>query len=453
MFSVASFTRLSGAGDFGSVGIALLCLLGFSFVPSAFAISGSLKSTTDFYQQKLGPPTDELIPFGQLELNDKHKFTKRFRVQWKFTALGNFEAEAPKANEERLANEQSFLDLPEAFFEYKWGSSRFRLGMNTVNWGVVDVSSPSNVVNTSAFLHPLRLPRRGSPMVEWQFGEEKFGVAALYIPRQPRAVLPARDSRWLPRDVLTNIPTAPGVASTVILPSEVEYEYLADRELDHARDNNYGVKIHSHLGSFDFQLTYFDGQSPFPKISPTLTINTVGNDFVASPTVGLKQVQYRVRNSGFGATYAGESFIFRLESDYQHTISKGNGLQPWTWSNVAGIETNFDIGSSSLTVLAQYYHSEIPTKADNMISSSYRLFDRTAVLGLRWPASEQWLFFGSALFETKTQGLFWTAGLENKVSDALKIGASWRDFSAQDAGLIKTFDKNDHANLEMTYFF
>ncbi len=395
-----------------------------------------------------------MAPFGQLELNDKQKLSKRWRFQWKLVALGNFEAASPDDNEDRFAHEQSYLDVQEAFIEHRAGSAKFRLGWNTVNWGVVDGSSPSNVVNTSAFLHPLRLPRRGSPMAEVQWdASEKFGLSVLYIPRQPRAVLPARDSRWLPRDVLTNIPTGVASDADVILPSETDYQYLPDRELDDARDHNYGVKLVSHLGSFDFQLTHFEGQSPFPKVSPTLTLNTVGNDFVASPTIGLRQVQYRVRNSGFGATYAGERVIFRLESVYQHTISQGNGLQPWIWSNVVGAETNFAIGRSTLTILTQYYHTEIPTKADNLISSSYRLFDRTGVLGLRWPLNDQWMLMSTALLETQTHGLFWTAGVENKISDSLKMSVAWRDFSAQDPGLIKTFDKNDHGNLELTYFF
>lgn len=435
----------------------LVFLIFLCFTPQAFAISGHLRSSTDFYQKKLGPPTDETVPWGQLELTDKQKLSKRWRFQWKLFALGNFEAGKPGENEEKLANEQSYVDVQEAFIEFKPGAAaKFRLGYNTVNWGMVDVSSPANVVNTSAFLHPLRLPRRGSPMVEMTLGKEEFGISALYIPRQPRAVLPARDSRWLPRDILTNIPTGLAEANDVILPETIEYRYLADTEMDHARDHNYGAKLYSHLGSWDFQLTYFEGQSPFPKFSPVLSLTSVGNQWYASKDVGLGQVQYKVRNSGLGITYAAEKMIFRLESVYQHTLtdpSKVFGLEPWKWSSVFGIETNVDIGSSTLTILTQYFHTEIPIKADNLISSSYRLFDRTGVLGLRWPMNDRWTLSASALLETQTHGLFWSAAVENKISDSLKMAVGWRDFSAQDPGLLKTFDKNDHANLEMTYYF
>jgi hypothetical protein len=45
------------------------------------------------------------------------------------------------------------------------------------------------------------------------------------------------------------------------------------------------------------------------------------------------------------------------------------------------------------------------------------------------------------------------AGFEQKLSDVLRWGIGWRDFSAEADGLLKTYDKNDHANLEMVYFF
>ena len=349
-------------------------------------------------------------------------------------------------------NELLYVDLPEGFVERKWGPSKLRAGMNTVNWGVVDGYSPSNVVNTSAFFHPMRTPKRGAPMVELQTGGEAFGLHALYIPRQPRPILPATDSRWLARDMLVNLSSA---LPTVQLPQRLDYAYGSEVELDHARDNNYGLKLNSHAGSWDFQATHFEGASPFPKIGPSLVVNSAPTGFVAQSPIQLNPISYRIRNSGLGITYAGDKWIYRFESVYKHTVSDGAayGLQPWSWVNVAGVETNIEMGRSALTVIAQYYHTDTPLKADNYISSSYRLFDRTGVLGLRWPVNDSWLVAVSALFETNTHGLYWTAGVEQKIKDVFKWGVGWRDFSAQDPGLIKTFDKNDHVNLDLTYFF
>ncbi len=123
------------------------------------------------------------------------------------------------------------------------------------------------------------------------------------------------------------------------------------------------------------------------------------------------------------------------------------------WSNVLAMETTLDLGTTSMIWLAQYYHTVNPREADNFISSSYRLFDRTAVVGARWAWSEKLTFTGSVLYETQSAGVFATLGFEQKLSDKLRWGLSWRDFSAREEGLIKTFDRNDHAALDLTYYF
>ncbi|HMN69324.1 MAG TPA: hypothetical protein PKC28_12355, partial [Bdellovibrionales bacterium] len=128
-------------------------------------------------------------------------------------------------------------------------------------------------------------------------------------------------------------------------------------------------------------------------------------------------------------------------------------LQPWSWGNVLALETNVAFGEHTATVLAQYYYTENPQAPDNQISSSYRLFDRTGLIGARVPWSEELLITGSVLYESRTQGVFWMLGFENKLSDVLRWGIAYRDLSASRDGLLKTYDKNDHAVLDLTYFF
>jgi hypothetical protein len=273
-----------------------------------------------------------------------------------------------------------------------------------------------------------------------------IGFEAIYIPRQQKSLLPSTDSRWLPRKLLLNFQYR---GDKILLPDFIEYEYKKDEILDHALDHNAGLRLSSHLGSVDLYLMHFEGTAPQPKARPIVTLN---NNQAVSP-VALRPLHYRVRTSSFGAVYAGESLIFRVETAYQHSISQDPLIQPWAWSSVAAVETNFNLGRSTLTVLGQYYYAQNPQESDNMITSTYRLFDRTGVLGFRWPVSETLLLTGSVLYETKTRGKFFMAGFEQKLSDVLRWGMGWRDFSAEVDGLLKTYDKNDHANLELIYFF
>jgi hypothetical protein len=427
----------------------------FCFGIAAHAsISGTLKSSTDYYPIDLNEPTEPIAPYLIFDANGKNRFTKKLRFQWRLLASSNLES--------RYSPEKAYGDVPEAFLEHKvTGSTRLRLGLNTVNWGVTDVSSPSDVINPGAFFHPMRIFKRGSPMVELDFDKEVFGVHAIYIPRQRRSSLPSEDSRWLPREFLVNVDSSFG---RIDIPKQLEYDIDGDEVLEtgskrnnlttNALDHNAGLRLSSHLGSLDLFAMHFEGAAPQPKVRPSITIDTsTSPNPTALTPIGLRPMYYRVRTSGVGLVYAFEKVILRGESAYQHTINTDPLLQPWMWSSVVALETNLSLGSTSLILLTQFYYTENPQSPDNLISSSYRLFDRTGVLGARWAWSESLTLNGSILFEANTTGVFAQLGFENKISDALRWGLSWRDFSSPKEGLIKTYDSNDHANLDLTYYF
>ncbi len=405
----------------------------------AAGVAGQLKVSADDYPYTLDEPTQDLIPYLSLELTQKQKFNKAWRAQWKLYGLSN-----PSS---KYAPENFYGDVQEAFIEAKAGAAaKWRLGMNTVNWAVVDVSSPSDTVNTLVLFHPLRTLKQGAPMFEQIYGQEALNINLIYIPIQRAPVLPSTDSRWLPRQFLLNAQTAQG---RIVIPKFMEYKYDKQEVLDHALNNNFGAKLASHMGSFDVQITHFEGAAPNPKARATVDL-----DFLtARSPLHIAPVVYRVRTTGMGFVWAREKWIYRGETAYQHTISDDPLLQPWSWASVLGAETNIDMGSSTLTLLGQYYYTRNPQAPDNFVSSAYRLFDRTAIAGGRWAYSETLTILFSALYETQTQGLFWMAGFDRKLSESMRWGLAWRDFSAQREGLIKTFDHNDHATFEMTYYF
>lgn len=402
-------------------------------------ITGQLKSTTDDYPTHFGPPTEDLVPYLTFELSGKHKFRNSLRAQWKIFALTNTSS--------KYSPEKLYGDVPEGYLEYKVGESKFRAGQNTVNWGVVDVASPSDVVNTSAVFHPLRATKQGAPIVEMVSGPETFNLDLIYIPVQRPPQLPSQDSRWLPREFLINIQDQ--TLGRIEIPKFLQYEYRKSETFDDALHNNYGAKLASHLGSWDFQITHFEGVANSAKIHPIIDL-----DFnVARSPIYLAPLYYRVRTTGFGFVWAREKWIYRGETAYQHTISQDKLLQPWSWASVLAVETNVDMGTTTVTLLAQAYYTKNPQAADNLASSSYRIFDRTGVLGARWAYSENLTFTLSALYETEADGLFAMAAFDNKITDHLRWGLGWKNFSAQRDGLIKTYEKNSHGTMDLTYFF
>lgn len=430
----------------------LLCVFLALAAPLASAgpINGQLKSTTDDYPYNLGPPTSDLIPYVSLQFEQKVKFSHTLHLQWKAFALTNTASKYPPEN--------FYGDIPELYLEKKWGESKWRIGLNTVNWAVVDVNSPSDTVNTIAMFHPLRQMKEGAPMVEGLIGPEAFNLDLIYIPVQRRPLLPSKDSRWLPRDFLVNVPSYQGI-SKIDIPQRLDYEFNHAQDLSGSLQNNYGAKLASHLGSLDTQITYFEGAAPTPKILPTInaTFGNTPDELIAMSPIYLTPITYRVRTTGFGFAWAAlDNLIIRGESAYQSTVSQyqvSGVLQPWSWSNVLALETNVSIGSSTLTILGQYYYAKNPQAADNFLASSYRLFDNAAILGGRLAYSDTLTVNLSALYEPDTKGVFAQGGFDEKLSDHLSWGLSYHEFAAQKDSLLKTFEKNSHGTLDMIYYF
>ena len=409
----------------------------------AFSWSGQLRSSTDSYSYHLRPPTKDVSPYLTLEAQTKNKWRKSLRFQSKLSVLSNPLSQG--------SPEQFYVDLPEGFLEYKSSELKLRAGMDVVNWGMVDVSSPSDVVNSTAIFHPLRSPHRGAPMLEAIWDQETFGLHAIYIPIQQRPLLPSVDSRWLPRQLLLNLEVE---NNRIALPETMEYRFDAPENLDRALNNNFGFKFSSHLDRLDLQLIHFEGVFSTAQVRGTkIQLEAATNPLRLVSPLHLSAVAFRVRETGVGLAWATDEFIVRAESVYQHTISEDPILQPWRWSNVLAFESKLDVGTSTINWLAQFYYYVNPRAADNFISSSYRLFDRTILFGARWNYSDDLLIQASALYETQQSGLFAMLGFEQKLTEVMKWGMSWRDFSAGREGLLKTFERNDHANLDLIYYF
>jgi hypothetical protein len=280
---------------------ALACLILIHPPAQAAGISGQLKTTADSYPERVGPPTEDLIPYVSFELAAKHRLTRRLRFQWRLTALSNLTADGPP--------EKFYADLPEGYLEYKRSDFKFRLGTNTFNWGMVDIMSPSDSLNTTALFHPLRSLKQGAPAAEILYGPETFNIDLVYIPWQRRPLMPSKNSRWLPRRFLL---TSVG-AERLRLPDPIEYVYDSPDTQNHALNNNYGAKLASHVGSVDMQLTYTEGAAPMPKMKPYPEVffdNTTQELYTASP-LHIQSVTYRERNAGAGIAWALENLIFR----------------------------------------------------------------------------------------------------------------------------------------------
>jgi hypothetical protein len=423
--------------------------------------NGEIKTVADSFTSHIRGPTEDLVPYLGAELGDRYRLTPQWRLEWRVLGVSSFSADGPPEN--------FYADVPMGFLEFQARADlKFRVGMNTTNWAVVNLHSPSDVVNNISLFHPLRAHKQAAPMAEVEWGSETLNLDLIYIPLYRDPELPSRNSRWLPRSFLMNMQQD---GRRIVIPDKLEYRWDNPQTLGQA-NQNFGGKLATHLGSWDLQATYFRGLAPSPKVIPTtLDVESVagsGEETAHSP-IHLTSYSYITETTGGGFHWSGEVITVRGESAYQHTVSRSPLLQAWSWSNALTVETEITIYQRPLTMQMGGFYASNPQAADNLISSAYRMFDRSAVLGGRLRCADDLTLLASVLYETKTRGVFWMAGFERKLkgyffepsydrssgrlSGPLSWGVSWRDFSAQRDGLLRTYDRNDHFTLEMSYLF
>jgi hypothetical protein len=413
----------------------------------AHGFGGQLRSKTEYYPDNLGPPTETLIPRVGIELEHLEKTSKTVRFSFKGTFDSNIAS--------HYAPENYFGDIQEAYLEYRKRTFKFRAGYNVLNWGLLDGYSPMDVVNQHVYFNPFDSSKRGAPIVELQWNPSGWEMSAIYLPVQSKPIFPSKDSRWLPRQQLFNFTTNQG---TAILPDHPDYDIGRDSQIDHALNNNFGFNIKKQWSSLDVRAEYFEGASPSPTgafAGQSHAVSVVPQVVQVDGTVVIKPVYYRTRTTGLGFSATTGSVILRGESVYQDATTAPNGqaYSDWSWQSGVGLEKTWSIGSQDIQMIVHYYTANYPHSPDNLPTSYFRLFDDTAVLGLRAPITDDNFFYGSVLYNILQEGLFWTVGWQTKIKDAVRFDISYRDISAGRPGLLKSFDKNDHGLLELVYFF
>jgi hypothetical protein len=427
---------------------AAVLIFSFSFSTSALALSGKLESLTEYFPKDLGAPTNTVTPRLGIELDQDGKINKQYRYSFKGTFQSNLAS--------KYQPENYFADLYEAYVEYK-PTRKFKtiIGWNTVNWGVLDLYSPMDVVNQHTYFDPLNTQKRGAAMVDLEWKPRGWEMSAVYIPFQAKAIFPSNDSRWLPRTAINNI-TVPvlGQQVTAHLPPSPEYDIQNPVTDNSALNHNFGVNIVKHWESLDLHGVYFNGAASTPSFLLDVNGTFTPPNFDLSNPIILHPLYYRTQTSAIGFSSTIGDVILRGESSYIATVgSSAYNASPWMWQNGLGLEKNWDLGTTTLTQLVHYYYAKYPNAGGNLPDSGYRLFDNAGMLGFRLAINDEEYFYASVLYNFPQQGMFWIAGYSKKLTDALRWDISWRDISARKDGLLKTYDQNDHAVMDLTYFF
>ncbi len=381
---------------------------------------------------KLPPDNNQTRAIGTLKIPMalKHGRTLKFRV----LPIVQSDYYSPSKDE------RFYWDAQEAYMQLQFLPWTIQLGNNVQTWGDTDVFNPLDVVNARRYYDPFRSEKLGAATILIKREWESFFFEALYIPRQRQTKIPGDQSRWLPREVYKSrsyegVTLGNSTLSGVInLPADIRYHYVEPAILTAATSDNFGGRLKFRLPGFDWTLAGFQGASTAPSVNlygveilTNLAFNAKSVDVNVANDIYLQPVYFKSRMLGTSFVWVLGDFLVKAASAQNHIISSyyEGQLPKDSLENALGFERTFSLGSGSVTALAQGTYVKRDEKLDNNSISLSRMFDRAAMLGLRWAPNERLTAVASLLYDIQFKGNLEHLETSYKVHDGwlAKVGA------------------------------
>jgi hypothetical protein len=409
--------------------------------------NGMLGFERQTYFKDLGEPTrtaDNLIHFRP---EYDYRFNKKSHFFLKPFLRANLSTDETPEN--------YFLNVKEAFLEVNTHPFRTRVGMNTHNWGVLDVYSPADNVDGRVLFSPLAADKRGTPSIDIQYDHRAFQLLFLYIPKQSRTLFPSADSRWLPRKYISSSSSEDG--SIFVPPTAFHYEYNQYEELNNALKNNFGVKLSGQISSADLSVSFFQGSGINPEIEPTVSTTLVEPGpppvSVIDPNVTLTPIYFRQNIYSANLVRTFDKMILKLETTYSESISKDDRIPARYSQSGFGIEVPWDLTSREVTTFFQIYYGDNKKSTNNVLNSSTRLFDRVAILGTRVAMTSKTNIVGSIMHDYSSDGYYINFTYDRKWTSKIKFSVAVDIIGGRQVSLLNTYNDNDRVNLGLTYLW
>jgi hypothetical protein len=359
------------------------------------------------------------------------------------------------------ASERAIFDFNEANLEWRpkdlVKEQRFdiglQVGLNRVSWGVTDFYNPLDVVSARRYIDPLNAEKRAVPSVDLSWESETWRVEGVYIPWQQESIMPGERSRWLPREVFLQRQFN---EFTLLLAPDFQYSYMGTKVFDHALQNNYGLRLERRGSGLDLTGVFFQGAPPAPAIAtPQVEARTDPQDAsrILAYHIVLQPTYYVRRTVGLGAVITLDTIIIRMAVADSARVSTLSSLPGWSRSAVIGVEKNFAVAASNLTLLLQSTHVDSEDQAGNSVASLDRIFDRSWLLGLRLATSGALTYNCAALFDRAASGWYGLLKAEYKVTDGMSASLQGDWFDGAAGTPLGTYRGNRRVTLGTTFFF
>ena len=310
-------------------------------------------------------------------------------------------------------------DLRELLWLHIDGDNEWRIGVNTMFWGVAESQHLVDVINQIDAVEGIDGEEKlGQPMIHWKHYQDWGVIDVLVLPGFRERTFQEAEGRLRP----------PLVVDT----DQAEYE--SSDEDSHV---DFALRFSQTYGDLDLGLSLFDGTSREPLLLP-------GVDGDGNPV--LIPFYEQMTQFGVDAQLIYEDWIYKLE--YIHRNAESNDFN----AAVAGFEyTLYGIVESDLDLglLLEYSHDDRP-------EGERGAFDRDVFLGGRFTFNDEQsteILAGVIVDVDKDSRSFRVEG-NRRFGDSWKGTLELQTFSNIDPeDVLAAFEQDDFVLLEMAYFF
>ena len=264
-----------------------------------------------------------------------------------FTPFFQFDSQDDKRN---------FVDIREAYVMFVGDEYEFIIGWKKIFWGVTESQNLVDVINQQDYLSTdSNSDKLGQPMLNLILLRDWGTVSAFVLPYFRESGYPGEDGR---------------LRST--RPIDIEY---SDYESS-AREKNidFAVRYSHYLGDLEFGLSYFQGTSRNPGLSPRNFAPHPQIPGVQMPTTFVPYF-YQMKQIGLDCQYIAGSWLLKIEFiDQQNNIEDyrawTTGVE-YTFTGIFNSETDLSFLGEWLYDTRQYDESSTEYTQNQIASNPY----------------------------------------------------------------------------------
>ncbi|MFP5386322.1 MAG: hypothetical protein ACLGHN_09610 [Bacteriovoracia bacterium] len=388
-------------------------------------------SSTVTQSQKVGTVLD-------LKLN--YKFDSPWRFKSDLLIRTDFVARDP---------EESFQFMPQNFYlQRKMGSFLFKAGYQTIALDGPDIVNPADIVNPKNWIDPTSPITMGSPGLSLSQEVDDWNWEVFYVPRQTTPILPGEHSPWLPRKNRLPIESE---NTTILIPDNVEYDYMNAKELNNALNHNVTLKVQKKSENLETQLLYYNGlnMSPFLKTQVQGTLLSLNPDviLVDSP-VKLQPLHYRQQAVAGTFLVPFESWAIRGGFNWLKPDS-GDDLPKETTMMVFGFEKSFETSFGLVTGIVDYIRQE--RQDENQISFLRSFFEEAVSAGVRVPYGEETSFLAGGMYDLVGSSSLLKFSAQHRLTNSWSMEAGAQFLQGPDDTLIGIYNRHDSYSLKLMF--